>query len=204
MSDAPRKSLPVIATALVVLAVTAMIALGIWQLNRKAWKEALLARYAANEKLPPVAFPSIPIGDDLLYRRTTAFCLSPTRWETLGAGSNGWRFIAHCATGAEGPGFAVETGVSHDPDAHPKWQGGEISGTITYAPTQTSLIGSLFATTPRTLMIVADKPLPGLSPSPKPDPASIPNNHLAYAVQWFLFAAIAAIIYAVALRRRGR
>jgi cytochrome oxidase assembly protein ShyY1 len=30
----------------------------------------------------------------------------------------------------------------------------------------------------------------------------MPNNHLAYAVQWFLFAAIALIIYIIAVRRR--
>ena len=30
----------------------------------------------------------------------------------------------------------------------------------------------------------------------------VPNNHLAYGVQWFLFAAVAAIIYAVAVLRR--
>ncbi len=32
----------------------------------------------------------------------------------------------------------------------------------------------------------------------------MPNNHLAYAVQWFLFAAIAGAIYVLALRRRGQ
>ena len=37
-----------------------------------------------------------------------------------------------------------------------------------------------------------------------PSIESIPNNHLAYAVQWFLFAAVAAIIYVIALRRRDK
>ncbi|HNJ47416.1 MAG TPA: SURF1 family protein, partial [Novosphingobium sp.] len=30
----------------------------------------------------------------------------------------------------------------------------------------------------------------------------IPNNHLSYAVQWFLFAATALVIYGLALRKR--
>jgi surfeit locus 1 family protein len=30
----------------------------------------------------------------------------------------------------------------------------------------------------------------------------VPNNHLSYAVQWFLFAAIASVIYVLAVRRR--
>jgi cytochrome oxidase assembly protein ShyY1 len=37
-----------------------------------------------------------------------------------------------------------------------------------------------------------------------PSPDSIPNNHLSYAIQWFLFAAAAALIYVLALRLRQR
>jgi hypothetical protein len=32
--------------------------------------------------------------------------------------------------------------------------------------------------------------------------AGIPNNHWSYAVQWFLFAAVALVIYSLALRKR--
>ena len=35
-----------------------------------------------------------------------------------------------------------------------------------------------------------------------PSDDSLPNNHRSYAVQWFLFAAVASIIYALALRKR--
>ena len=51
-------------------------------------------------------------------------------------------------------------------------------------------------------MLVADPPLGGLDANPRADISAVPNNHLAYAVQWFLFAAIALGIYAIALRRR--
>jgi len=195
--------LPIIPTIVVALAVAAMVALGIWQLDRRHQKEAQLARYAANEQAPPVAFPAIPTDQSLLYRKTQAFCLKVTRWEVLGAGSGGWRFIAHCATGAEGPGFAAEMGQSHDPNAKPGWKGGEVSGTIAEAPNGASLIATMLGRAPvPTLMIVADPPMPGFAKSPRPDPASIPNNHLAYAIQWFIFAGIAVIIYVLALRRR--
>ena len=40
--------------------------------------------------------------------------------------------------------------------------------------------------------------------NPKPDLASVPNNHFAYAIQWFLFAGIALLIYGLALRKRLR
>ena len=52
--------------------------------------------------------------------------------------------------------------------------------------------------------IVADPPLAELGPLAKPDPADLPNNHLAYAGQWFFFALTALVIYILALRRRRR
>ena len=36
-----------------------------------------------------------------------------------------------------------------------------------------------------------------------PDPRDLPNNHLAYAGQWFFFALTALVIYILALRRRS-
>jgi surfeit locus 1 family protein len=57
---------------------------------------------------------------------------------------------------------------------------------------------------PPALMLVTDQPAPGLQPNAGPDLSSIPNNHLSYAVQWFLFALIAVVIYALALRKRWR
>lgn len=202
------KRFPVIATILVGLAVAAMIGLGFWQLQRKAEKEALLAQLSANRTLPAIAFPRIPVGETLLFRRASAFCLEPVGYKVEGgrnaAGAVGWRQIAQCRTGAEGPGFAVQIGVAKAPDAKPSWRGGEVSGYITHAPDHQPMIVGLFSRHPRMLMLVADKPAPGLEPNAQPDLASVPNNHLAYAVQWFLFAGVASVIYGIALRKRLR
>jgi hypothetical protein len=200
------KRFPVFATILVGLAIAAMIALGVWQLQRKGEKEALLAQLSANRTLPPIAFPRIPIGESLLFRRASALCLEPVSFKAEGGrsatGRTGWRQIAQCRTGAEGPGFAVQIGVASTLDAKPNWKGGEVSGYITHLPDHQPLIASIFSRAPKTLMLVADKPAPGLDANPEPDLSAVPNNHLAYAVQWFLFAAVAAIIYGIALRRR--
>jgi surfeit locus 1 family protein len=51
---------------------------------------------------------------------------------------------------------------------------------------------------------VADPPVGGLAANAAPDPADLPNNHLAYAGQWFFFALTALVIYVLALRRRRR
>ena len=44
----------------------------------------------------------------------------------------------------------------------------------------------------------------GMKQLASPDPRDIPNNHFAYAIQWFLFAGVAAAIYAIALWKRMR
>jgi len=59
-----KRRIPIFATLMVAAAVATMIALGIWQLRRAQWKEGLLARYAAAETLPPIAFPTVPLRDD--------------------------------------------------------------------------------------------------------------------------------------------
>ena len=200
------KRLPIVATALVALAVAAMIALGVWQLHRREQKLALLHVLAANPSKPPIALPIPAIGDDgLLFRRAGAFCLKPVSVALDGAGKAGFRVIARCATGAEGPGFSVQLGTTHDPEFKPQWTGGKVNGTISYAPSGQPLIATMVGkAAPKELMLVADTPAPGLSANEMPSIESIPNNHLAYAVQWFLFAGIAVIIYLLALRRRAR
>jgi surfeit locus 1 family protein len=198
---------PLLPTILVVAAVATMIALGVWQLGRADEKEALKARYERNMALPLIALQPGAVADQsLLYRRATAFCLEPTDWLLTGgksaAGRTGTRYIADCRTGAEGPGFAADMGVSSNPRATPRWRGGEVTGTITTEPPRSSLFQRLRGrSSPSRPMIVAEQPAPGLEASARPT-ADVPNNSLAYAFQWFFFAAAAAVIYVLALRKR--
>ncbi len=188
-----RLRIPVLPTLLVLLAVGAMVALGIWQLQRLHWKEGLLAEYAAAAGKPAVAFPRIPTDQSLLFRRSEAFCLQPVGWRASAgrnrAGRSGWRHVADCRTGAEGPGFAVDMGWSDRVDAPTGWRGGQVSGII--GPDRDGQV-----------LLVSETAAPGLQPSAPPSLDEIPNNHLAYAVQWFLFAGVAMVIYAIALGRR--
>jgi cytochrome oxidase assembly protein ShyY1 len=191
-----NRRLPLLPTLIVAAAVLTMIGLGFWQLQRLGEKRALLARYAAAEGQPPIAFPTIPIGKDLpLFRQATGHCPRVIARRTSAGenrqGETGFVHIAECGTGAEGPGMAVEIGWSKDPNAGTGWTGGEVRGII--APDRKSR-----------MRLVSATGLGGLAPSAPPSLAMIPNNHLSYAVQWFLFAGIAALIYALALRKRGR
>jgi hypothetical protein len=191
------RRVPVIATIVVAAAVAAMISLGIWQLHRAKWKEGLLARYERAEKLPPIVWPTVPLknADLPLFRHATGMCLRPVGKRTAGGeslgGEAGYVQIVDCMTGAEGPGMSVVIGWSKDPNARFNWAGGPVSGII--APDR------------RTGMrLVAATAAPGLQPSAPPSIEQIPNNHRSYAVQWFAFAGIALVIYALALRKRLR
>lgn len=190
------RKLPLIPTILVGLAVAVMIGLGIWQLERRSEKEALLASYRAAEGKPPIGWPVLPLKEPLpLFRHATGNCLQVVGFRTA-AGQNrrgepGFLVIADCRTGAEGPGLSVELGWSKDPNAGKNFSGGLVSGVI--APDQRSR-----------MRLVAASPGPGLMASAPPSPDTIPNNHFSYAIQWFLFALIAVVIYALALRQRWR
>jgi surfeit locus 1 family protein len=200
---------PLIPTLVVAAAVATMIALGLWQLRRADEKEALRAQYVRNAALPPIALPIGALPDQtLLYRRATAFCLEPTAWRLTGgrsaAGRTGTRYIAECRTGAEGPGFAADMGISPNPRANPGWRGGEVTGTIVAEPPRSSFAQRLRGrSAPPRPMIVSERPAPGLEASAPPS-ADVPDNSLSYAFQWFFFAAAAAVIYVLALRRRQR
>lgn len=202
------RRLPLIPTLIVAAAVLVMIGLGVWQLQRRAEKEATLALVAANPAKPPVAFPAHPpVPPELLFRRSSAHCLRVVRWRSEAGraadGSVGYRYIAECATGAEGPGVLVAAGVAKTPDARPQWQGGQMRGWIGEEPDHRSLLSRIGGQAmPLRPMLIAGEPVPGLKPLAPPTAADVPNNHLAYAGQWFFFAAVAVVIYLLALRRR--
>ncbi len=199
---------PILPTIIVAAAVAIMIGLGIWQLQRKDEKEALLSLYAANIEKPAMAFPKLgPVPVEAMFRQSSSTCLKIVNWRTGSArdssGKPGISYIAECSSGAEGPGFLANLGISNRPDLKPEWTGGIVSGMIVTEPSRQSFIERAFGkTVVLRPMLVASTALPGMRAAARPDPKDVPNNHMAYAVQWFLFAAAAAVIYLLALRKR--
>ena len=187
-----RKRLPIVPTLVVALAVLAMVGLGFWQLYRLQWKEALLSRYAS-AATASVEVP-FPFGREAveasLYRRSRIECLSVSEEGAVSGrspeGWTGWAMTARCVT-KQGP-VLVMLGWAANPEP-PAWPGGTVTGTLAPARDHGA-------------RLVADPPLAGLHALARPDPGSIPNNHFAYAMQWFLFAITALVIYALALRKR--
>ena len=177
---------PIIPTVIVLAAVATMIGLGVWQLGRMEQKAQLLARYeAAAGEAGEAAFPSAGEGAEVWFRRARVLCERPRSIEpvagTSARGAKGWVQRATCADGV-----IVDIGFTRALAA-PAWQGGEVMGVIAPGP-----------------RLVADPPVAGLAAMARPDPADLPNNHLAYAGQWFFFAITALVIYVLALRRRQR
>lgn len=204
-----KSRIPLIPTLVVAVAVIIMVALGIWQLQRRAEKDAALVMAAANPAKPAIAFPALaPVDPAILFRPSSVHCLRVVGWRTEAGraadGSTGFRSIAQCVTGAEGPGALVEVGIAQMPDFKPQWTGGQIEGWISQEPDHRALLSRIGGQAPplRPMLIARIAP-PGMKAAAPPNVADVPNNHLAYAVQWFFFAAIAVIIYGLALRRRA-
>ena len=199
------RRLPILPTIIVALAVATMIALGIWQLQRAQWKEALLADYARAESMPAVDLdPLLASGrplPDLSFRRALVSCDARDAPVEAMAGRSradvtGQAYYVACRPGASGEAarLRINAGWADRPDA-------------TQRLTLTGITaGRLGAVGPDGLItLIAATPAPPLTTaSAPPDLAAIPNNHLSYALQWFAFALTAAVIYLLALRRRHR
>lgn len=187
------RHLPLLPTLVVLICVAIMIRLGFWQLDRAEQKDAMIARFsAAQSETAPVAWPTtLPAQQALLFRQAALDCPRVTAQSAIAgrsaAGESGWAHVASCALPGGGTAQAV-IGWSRDPAPRP-FAGGTLTGRI--APS-----GKVGA------RLIVTAPQGGLEAAAAPDPRDLPNNHLSYAVQWFLFALTALVIYALAVRKR--
>lgn len=198
MSLPPKLGFPWLATGIVTLAVAAMVGLGIWQLAiRLPQKLALIARFDAAQGAPIMPYAQLhATPGDHRYRRVTLACARLSDDRAVGgrnaAGQSGWAHWLTCAL--PHASVIVVAGWSAAPAPIATPAAGAVNGT---------LIGGDHGWGDRSPeRVVADPPLAGLQPNARPDPRELPNNHFAYAIQWFLFAATATVIYAIALWRR--
>lgn len=187
------RRIPILATLFVVAAVATMIALGFWQLERRDQKRAMLESFRAVQASDvAVPWPDEGESTQALYRRSQVTCTRVVSRSGIAgrnaSGEAGVAQVADCVF-ANGDAGRVVLGWSRQPQAAAsvQWQGGEVRGVIAPGP-----------------RLVADPPVAGLEANAIPDPSQIPDNHLSYAVQWFLFAGAAIVVYALALRKRLR
>ena len=196
------RPLPILATLVVAAAVAVMIGLGIWQLQRAAWKDSMLGELTAAQSLPPLDLDQALAGDivpPIAFRRVRVTCAASEVTAAARAGrslrgATGYSYFIPCRPGAEGLAgrLQINAGWSQAPNSLLRLNAdGPVEGRIGTAEAEGPII------------LTADTAIGPLQPSSPPAVDDIPNNHLAYAFQWFFFAATAALIFFLALRRRG-
>jgi surfeit locus 1 family protein len=196
------RRLPVIATIIVAGAVAVMVGLGIWQLQRAGWKDRMLAELSAARDLPTVDLDRVLAtgsAEPIAFRKARITCDAQDATASLRAGRNragstGYSYFIPCKAGADGLAgrIQINAGWSQRPNSLLRLTtSGPVSG----------IVGTAEEGGP--VIVTADAAIGPLEPSAPPNIDDIPNNHLAYAFQWFFFAGVAALIYVLALRRRS-
>ncbi len=193
------------------LGAAVLVALGVWQLQRLAWKEGILADIAQRMQSAPVAVPAVadPVIDRFLPVTATgdftgeALDVLVSRRE-IGAG---YRVIAVFVTGgrrilvdrgfvvdeARGTGHAATGAVSvtgnlHWPDEIDSYTPAPDTKTGVWFARDVPMLSAALGTEP-VLIIARSNTGDGIEAMPVGD-AGIPNNHLGYAIQWFLLAVV--------------
>ncbi len=217
-----------------------LIGLGVWQLQRLEWKEALIAKIEARTKAPPVsldeAVKRARAGEDVSYLRVRAEGSFDHAKElhlyALSDGEAGWRVIAPIATDT-GEIVLVDRGFvpgdKQDPAARPE---GQIAGPVsivglarmpqaqgTFDPENEpganrwfwrdldAMIAAagLQKSEAAPFLLEAERgEVPGGWPRGGETRLAIRNDHLQYALTWFLMAICLVVVYAVYLRGRLR
>lgn len=204
-----------------------LIALGVWQVQRLQWKEALLADIEARIAAEPVALPAdpdpeadryLPVRAEGVIGAEELHVLVSTKTE--GAGfrivapfeTGGGRrllldrgFVPDEAKGAERrTGRATVTGNLHWPDDRGSATPENDPGDNYWFARDLEQMAGVLETEPLLLVVRAeDPPAPGIMPLPV-DASGIPNDHLEYAVTWFGLAAVWVAMSGYLLWRTAR
>jgi surfeit locus 1 family protein len=188
-----------------------LVWLGVWQLQRLAWKEAILSDIASRLDHAPVALPLSPdpvrdvfLPVEVAGKFTGEDIAVLTSRKEIGAG---YRIIAAFETG-DGRRVMVDRGFLPEEDrARPQAvRQAAIVGTLhwpqetdSFTPPPDAATGMWFARdVPAMAMALGTEPVlvvaqsdtgDGITPMPV-DATGIPNDHLSYAITWFSLAVV--------------
>ena len=209
------------------LGAAVLLGLGVWQVQRLAWKEAVLAGIDARIAAAPVPLPARPdpgsdaylpvraagqIGADEIhvlvstrsegagFRVISAFETGDGRRLLLDRG-----FVRDELKGADRPaGPADVEGNLHWPDEADRFTPDPDPGANIWFARDVEALAAALGTEP--VLIVAREvspAVPGMTLLPV-DSSGIPNDHLEYAVTWFGLAAVWVLMTGLWLRRIAR
>jgi len=202
-----------------------LAALGVWQLQRLAWKEGVLAQIEARIAAPPVPVPADPDPGADRYLPVRATGTTGERElhvlvsdRELGAG---FRIVTAFETGGgrrllldrgfvpdeakdspRPPAYLAVTGNLHWPDERDRFTpDDDVSGNWWFARDVGRMAAALDTEPVMIVARTAEPPQEGILPMPV-GTEGIPNNHLGYAVQWFGLAAVWLGMTALFIRRK--
>lgn len=187
--------------------VAVLIAMGAWQMDRRAWKRELIQTLESRLAAEPVPLPAV-IDDPAAWahRRVALTGRFVTESDVLltarpKQGRAGYELAALLERDGGGPPVLVNRGFAplewRDPAARPTLPGGALTvvGVVRPQSADRALTVDL-----QTL----DGAAPQGFPEPVPPRVDLPDNHLQYALTWWALAAALATIYILWRRNRGR
>jgi len=204
-----------------------LVSLGVWQLQRHQWKQGVLARIDATIGEVPVALPAAPHPERHAFLPVRMSGIVGEReirvQSSLKLVGAGYRIVAPFETD-DGRRILVDRGFVRQSDRDAVRPGGRavITGNLhwpdeldAFTPDPDPDAGLWFARdlrsladrldTEAVLVVVRESSLdaPQITRLPL-DSAGIPDNHLGYAIQWFLLAAVWATMSAIFVRGQRR
>ncbi|MEM9344382.1 MAG: SURF1 family protein [Pseudomonadota bacterium] len=210
-----------------VVGVAILVALGIWQVQRLAWKEGVLADMDARMTGDPVALPDVVdreehsllsvkvagrITDEELHVLTTANGGPAFRVITAFETEDGRRLLLDRGlvddSAKEAPRAPVEAtvvGNIHWPDEKDSWTPDPDLGKNIWYVRDVDMMSAELAT--EEFMLITRRTTeaePPVTPAPV-NTAGVPNDHLQYAITWFSLALvwIGMTLYWILRIRRG-
>jgi len=219
-----RLLVPAISTSVMLVI---LLSLGVWQVQRLAWKQALLAQIDAAERLPAIPLPLDPTPFQKVriegHLRSDLHALygAEVRGDKLGGqlimplerdGADPVLVDLGWVPGDGGGPLTLPSGAVEG-FLRPAEHAGRFSGTdnpakrlfytLDPAPIGAALELELARVAPFTLIAIG-QPKPGVYPDPATALPRPPNNHLQYAMTWFGFAITLLIIFGLYARKTLR
>lgn len=199
-----KKLFPLLFT---LVGVAVLIAMGAWQMDRRAWKRALIQTLESRLAADPAPFPAV-IDDPAAWahRRVVLTGRFVADAEVLltarpRQGRAGYELAVPLAREEGGAPVLVNRGFVpldwRDPAARPPSPAGvhAVVGVVRPQSADRALTVDL-----QTL----DGAAPQGFPEPVPPRVDLPDNHLQYALTWWALAAALATIYILWRRNAGR
>lgn len=220
-----RAGFPWLLTLATAIVIAICAALGVWQVQRAAWKSVELKRIEALKSAPPAPIAAVMRpGADASLRRVVAVCLPGApgaAMPRMTTDSGEWitRAMSFCRfSGTAYEGVWVDRGFVES-------SRGDTAPPNVTLPPPVKVIGvlshvrgdcfesdgcaywfaNLVRSAPYVLVAESESPAaPGVKPAPYPDAADNLQYVGEYAPTWFGLAGVAACVYAAMLWRRYR